>query len=234
MSEEATSPLTAFYKKVVDAKREVEERLEMDLTLRRSEGQEQISLNERILSGYLAHLEKIYNQILSENNPFTRENVLEVYTPEAVTGLIHDSINFLGADVENERTGEVGLYHTFRLEDLDKLFDLRANSPEDLEQILNDPVIYGAASLGFLEISPGRIREIRRHREEARDYLSAYKNLPFLEKLKKYRRKVREEKFVNSSKPFYASYFLTSLGQKAVLPVKRESVFLADKERLFE
>lgn len=231
---ETTSPFTMFYERLKERNALAEAELEEDLATQRKKGIRNIQLKGSKLDTYLRHLESVYSRIIAENNPFTRENVSEIYTPEGIVEMIDSAINYLGTETDEENTGQLCLNNSFKLGDLTKLANLRANSPQELGKLVDNVEVYESISLGFIEVSPEQLRKTTREIESATDFLTKYVNGSAWDRIKNYKKASRLRDTLNQDRTLCFDYFLTPLGRAAVIPISREAVVLAESERFFE
>ncbi len=198
------------------------------------------------IGSYIFHLSRVYQRIIDEDNPFTRENILDVHTPEGVLGLVHDSIFYLGNELTDEQTGDLEISNRFRVGDLDKLGDLRKNTQRDLIDLLKDRYavesdrmaedyeVYNAVALGFVEISPEELTMKRGQVKRAEFYLRGYNNSSILNRIKRFKDVSQNRWISDKSRTLCFNYSLTPLGKSAVLPINRKYVGLAEFERVFD
>jgi hypothetical protein len=234
MGSETTQAFNMFHERLRERNTRAEAELEEDLVAQRKRGIRDIQLKGSKLDTYLRHLESIYSKVIAQNNSFTRENVLEVYTPEGIVEMIDSAIYSLGSEVDDEKTGRLYLDNYFKLADLAKLTNLRANSPQELGKLVNDVECYEAVSLGFVEVSPEQLGNIAKELESARDFLQKYVNRAWYNRIKDYKQASRQRDALNPDRTLCFDYFLTPLGRAAVIPISREAVVLAESLRFFE
>jgi hypothetical protein len=230
---ETNSPFNVFYERLRERNSRAEASLEEDLAARRKTGMKNIQLEGSKLDTYLRHLERVYSQIVAENNPFTREQILDVYKPETIVGLIDSSINYLGTELGNENTGDLYVNNFYKLGELHKLRNLRTNHPQELDGLLDDAEIYEAVALGFVQVSPEQFGKINDEVESAKNFLANYKTSSVRNKIKNCREASRQREVLNLNREICLDYFLTPLGRAAVVPISREIVVFAESDGFF-
>lgn len=234
MQAEITPVFNMLYERLRERNTQAEVELEENLAAQRRKGIKEIQLKGNKLDTYLRHLENIYSRIITENNSFTRENVLEVYTPEGIVNMIDRTINCLGSEVENKNTGQLYIFNRFNLVDLPRVVNLRANSSQELERLLDDAEVYEAVSLGFVEVSPEQLKQAAKETKETKDYLTKYANSSTWNKFRNYYEANRHRETLDPKRTLFLDYLLTPLGRAAVIPINREAMVLAESSGFFE
>ncbi len=195
---------------------------------------------------YLNHLARVHDKLVAEDNPFTKEYFLNVYPPELIFKRIHDTTSYLRLELDDENSGELCISNRFKVEDLEKIGDLRKNKYGELNRLIKDNMsldldqmacdfeIYDSVALGFIEVSPEELLRVRTGVSKANSFLSAYEYSPWWKRTVNHREHLESKKCVNPERNVELGYVLTPIGSEAVLSIDKKYAALALQEKIFE
>ena len=213
------------------------EHLERIVRVQLEQGMGAIVQKKVLMTDYVDHIASIYAQIVEENNPLTM-GVLNL-CPDSTYKIIHNGIETLRGCFGNDprlarQPNELSTADSFRIKNLEKIVNLRANTRQELFSLLEEGDMYLPVVLGFAEVSPKSLVDARKKINEAQAYLNGYENFHWLGKFLDRKKHQQEKAKVDSEECVYLDYVLTTLGMNAVTRVSGKIVDLAEAERIFE
>jgi hypothetical protein len=204
---------------------------EAKLEVAKRAGMKKLQLSRDRLNTYLRHLEHIYDRIADEANPLSYATLNA--SPNSLA-TIHGAIDHLGETTCNVLSGELGLELDVQVRDLDKLGDLRGRTHRELSKLLENTNDFDSVALGFIGICPMELTVEMDTVNQARSFSDVYAKYGFW-KRQLYRSENRDALGILMPKRIVSlHYSLTPLGRTAVLDISRETVMLAERERLFD